>query len=192
MSLSVESIFRNKITEVNMLCILDVILGGALLLVGRKLFWLFVGAIGFVIGIQVATRFFHGSELITIFAGLVLGIIFAILAIFLESIAIAIAGFLGGGYILLSITALFGLDKGAVTWIAFIIGGIIGLVLISFLFDWALIIISSLAGASMVVSGINFGMATGGLIFLILLIAGVLIQASELRRNGPRRRSKTA
>jgi len=175
-----------------MLGILDIILGGALLLVGRKLFWLFVGAIGFVIGIQVATRFFHGSELIAIVAGLVLGIIFAVLAIFLESIAIAIAGFLGGGYILLSITALFGLDKGAVTWIAFIIGGIIGLVLISFLFDWALIIISSLAGASMVVSGFNFGMATGGLIFLILFIAGVLIQGSELRRNGPRRRSNAA
>jgi len=92
----------------------------------------------------------------------------------------------------LSITALFGLDKGAVTWIAFIIGGIIGLALISFLFDWALIIISSLAGASMVVSGFNFGTATGGLIFLILLIAGVLIQGSELRRNGPRRRSNAA
>jgi hypothetical protein len=175
-----------------MLGFLDIVLGGGLLLFGRKLFWLFVGVIGFVIGIQVATRFFHGSELITIVAGLVFGIIFAVLAIFLESIAIAIAGFLGGGYILLSVTALFGLDKGAVTWIAFIIGGIIGLALISFLFDWALITISSLAGASMVVSGFNFGMATGGLIFLILLIAGVLIQGSELRRNGPRRKSNAA
>jgi hypothetical protein len=175
-----------------MLGFFDIILGGALLLVGRKLFWLFVGVIGFVIGIQVATRFFHGSELITIVAGVVLGIIFAILAIFLESIAIAVAGFLGGGYILLSISALFGLDKGAVTWIAFIIGGIIGLALISFLFDWALISISSLAGASMIVSGFHFGLATGGLIFIILLIAGILIQGSELRRNGPRRRSKTA
>ena len=175
-----------------MLSILDVIFGGALLLFGRKLFWLFVGAIGFVVGIQVATRFFHGSELVTIVAGLVLGIIFALLAIFLESIAIAIAGFLGGGYILLSVAALFGLDKGAATWIAFIIGGIIGLILVSILFDWALIIISSLAGASMVVSGFNFGIATGGLIFLVLLIVGVLIQASELRKNGPRRRQNTS
>ena len=57
-----------------MLGILVIIFGGALLLVGRKLFWLFVGVIGFVIGIQVATRFFHGSELITIVAGVVLGI----------------------------------------------------------------------------------------------------------------------
>jgi len=175
-----------------MLGILNVVFGGALLLFGRKLFWLFVGALGFVVGIQVATRFFHGSELVTIVAGLVLGIIFALLAIFLESIAIAIAGFLGGGYILLNITALFGLDKGVATWLAFIIGGIIGLILVSILFDWALIIISSLAGASMVVSGFNFGIATGGLIFLVLLIVGVLIQASELRKNGSRRRQNTS
>ena len=70
-----------------MLGFLDIIFGGALLLVGRKLFWLLVGAIGFAIGIQVATRFFHGSELTTIVAGLVLGIIFAVLAIFVELIA---------------------------------------------------------------------------------------------------------
>jgi hypothetical protein len=175
-----------------MLGFLNVILGGLLLLVGRKLFWLFVGAIGFVIGIQVATRFFQGSELITIVAGLVLGIVFAVLAVFLESVAIGIAGFLGGGYILLNITTLFGLDKGAATWIVFIIGGIIGVVLISFLFDWALIIISSLAGASMVVSGFNFGTATSILVFLILVIAGVLIQGSDLRKNGPRRKYNTA
>ena len=175
-----------------MLGFLNVIIGGALLLFGRKLFWLFVGSIGFVIGIQVATRFFHGSELIAIIAGLVLGIIFAVLAIFLESIAIGIAGFLGGGYIFLSIAGLFSLDKGPVTWIAFIIGGIIGVTLISFLFDWALIGISSLAGASMVVSGFNFRTAASDLIFLVLFITGVLIQGSELRKNGSRHKQSTS
>jgi hypothetical protein len=168
-----------------MLGFLDVILGGALLLVGRKLFWLFVGAIGFAIGIQVATRFFHGSELMTIIAGLVIGVIFAVLAIFVESIAIAIAGFLGGGYILLNIITLLGLDKGVWIWIAFIIGGIIGLAIIAFLFDWALITISSLAGASMVISGFNIASVTASVVFLVLFFAGVIIQGSELRKNGP-------
>jgi hypothetical protein len=175
-----------------MLGLLNVIFGGALLLVGRKLFWLLVGAIGFVIGIQIATRIFHGSEVISIIAGLVVGVIFAMLAIFLESVAIGIAGFLGGGYILLSIISLFGLDKGVMTWIAFIIGGIIGMVLVIFLFDWALISISSLAGASMVVSGLNIGAANAGLVFFILLIVGVFIQSTELRKNGPRRRLTTS
>lgn len=172
-----------------MLSFLNILIGGSLLLVGRKIFWLLVGAIGFVIGIQVAFRFFHGSELIAIIAGLVLGVIFAVLAIFLESVAIGIAGFLGGGYILLSLITLMGLDKGPITWISFIIGGIIGVALISFLFDWALISISSLAGASMVVSGLNLSPAIAGLVYFILLIAGVLIQGSELRKNGPRTKS---
>jgi hypothetical protein len=175
-----------------MLGILNVVIGGALLVVGRKLFWLFVGAIGFVIGIQVATRFFHGSELITIFAGLMLGIIFAVLAIFLESIAIGIAGFLGGGYALLSIVTLINFDYGPIAWIAFILGGIIGIALVAFLFDWALISISSLGGASMVVGGLHIGPSTGSMVFLILLIAGVLIQGAELRNNGSRREHSPA
>jgi hypothetical protein len=175
-----------------MLSFLNVVLGGALLVVGRKLFWLLVGAIGFVIGIQVSNRFFNGSELMTIAAGLVLGIIFALVAIFLETIAIGIAGFLGGGYVLLTIAALFGLDKGAMTWTAFILGGVIGVTLIAFLFDWALISISSLAGASMIVGGLHFGPSTGSVVFLVLLIAGVLIQGTELRKNGPRREHSLA
>ena len=171
-----------------MLSILNIVLGGTLLVLGRRLFWLFVAAIGFVIGIQAANRFFHGSELTTIIAGLVLGIIFALIAIFVESLAIGIAGFLGGGYVLLSIASLFGFDQGATTWVAFILGGIIGVALIAFLFDWALISISSLAGASMIVGGLHFGPSTTSVVFLILLIAGVLIQGSELRKNGPRRK----
>jgi hypothetical protein len=175
-----------------MLAFLNIVLGGTLLVVGRRLFWLFVAGIGFVTGILVATRFFHGSELVTILVGLVLGIIFAGLAIFLESIAIGIAGFLGGGYVLLSIAALLGLDKGAVPWIAFILGGVIGVALIAFLFDWTLISISSLAGAAMVVGALHFAPSTGSVVFLILLIAGVLIQGTELRRNGSRRQHSPA
>ncbi len=174
-----------------MLNFLNVILGGALLVAGRKLFWLLVGAIGFGIGILVATRFFHGSELMTIVAGLVLGIIFAGLAIFLESIAIGLAGFLGGGYALLGIAALFGFDRAAAAWIVFLVGGILGVALIAILFDWALISISSLAGASMVVSAFPFRPATAGLIYLGLLLAGVLIQGAALRneKRGAEQRS---
>ena len=166
-----------------MLNLINAVFGGVLLVAGRKLFWFLVGAVGFGIGILVATRFFHGSELVTILAGLLLGVIFALLAIFLESVAIALAGFLGGGYVLLNIAALLGFDKGALAWIAFIAGGIIGVALVAFLFDWALISISSLAGASMIVNAFQFRPATSGLIFFLLLIAGVVIQGTVLRRE---------
>ena len=166
-----------------MLNLLSIIIGGALLVAGRKIFWLFVGAIGFVIGIEIATRFFHGSELTMILAGLVLGLIFAGLAVFVESIAIGIAGFLGGGYVLLSLATMLGFDKGLISGIAFIVGGILGVILVVLLFDWALISISSLAGASIVVRALPLAAATAGLVYLGLLLAGVLMQGSALRNE---------
>ena len=166
-----------------MLNLINMIFGGALLLAGRKLFWLFVGAIGFAIGVQVALRFFRGPEWMTILIGIGLGIAFAVLAIFMETLAIGIAGFLGGGYILLNLAGLVGLDKGILTWIIFIIGGILGAALVAFLFDWALISISSLAGASMIVNAFQFRPGAAALIFFILVIVGVVFQGSALRRD---------
>src|SRR5512142_2581768 len=168
----------------SVISIFDLILGAILLVAGRRLFWLMVGAIGFVIGVMLATRFFHGSEVTMILAGLVLGIIFALLAIFLESVAIGIAGFLGGGYVLLSIATMLGLDRGGFsTWIIFAIGGVLGVILVALLFSWALITISSLAGASMVVAAFGISAATAGVVFIGLVIAGVLIQGTAMRRE---------
>lgn len=167
-----------------MLNLINLILGGVLLVAGRKLFWLFVGAAGFVTGIQLATRFWQGSDMLVIVAGLVLGVIFALLAIFLQAIVIGIAGFLSGGYILTVLATLLGMDlTGATAWVIYIVGGILGLILVSVLFDWALITLSSLAGASLIVQAFSSEGATGGLIFFILVIAGVVIQGSILRRE---------
>jgi hypothetical protein len=164
-----------------MLNLVNTILGGALLVAGRKLFWLFVGAAGFVTGMQLATSFTQSSEGLAIIIGLVIGFIFAVLAIFLQRIAIAIAGFLAGGYILTTLAGVLGMDVGALVWIIYVVGGIIGVILVSLLFDWALITLSSLAGASLVVQGFFPQNTTGGLIFFILFIIGVVIQGSVLR-----------
>lgn len=164
--------------------IFDLILGVVLLVAGRRLFWLLVGGIGFVIGVMLAQQFFHGSELTIVLAGLVLGIIFALLAVFLESIAIGIAGFLGGGYVLLSIAGMLGLNQNnLMTWVIFAVGGVIGVILVAVLFSWAIITISSLAGASMVVTAFGMTAATAGLVFIGLVIAGVLIQGTAMRRE---------
>lgn len=162
-----------------MLSLINAILGSALLVAGRKLFWLFVAAAGFVTGFQLSTRYWQGSEGLSIIVGLVVGAIFAILAIFLQTIAIGVAGFLAGGYILQTLMAMIGFETAASTWIIFIIGGIIGVLLVSFLFDWAIITLSSLAGATLLVQAFN--LQSSGLIFIILFLAGVIIQGTALR-----------
>ncbi|HET9910393.1 MAG TPA: hypothetical protein VFQ13_00820 [Anaerolineales bacterium] len=167
-----------------MLNVISLILGSALLVAGRKLFWLFVGAAGFVTGIQLATRFWQGSDVLAVIIGLAIGVIFALLAIFLQTIVIGIAGFLSGGYVLTVLVTMLGMDiTGSMTWIVYITGGILGVILVSVLFDWALITLSSLAGASMVIQAFSPQGATGGLLFFILFMAGVIIQGSILRRE---------
>ncbi len=134
-----------------MLNLLNLVLGGALLVAGRKLFWLFVGVAGFVTGIELTTRFWHGSAALAVIVGLVVGVIFALLAIFLQTIAIGVAGFLAGGYILTVLAGMLGISSGGSFWIIYIVGGILGVLLVAFLFDWAIITLSSLAGASNVI-----------------------------------------
>jgi hypothetical protein len=172
-----------------MLNVVSLLLGGSLLVAGRKLFWLFVGVIGFITGLQLAARFWKGPEGMNLVVGLVIGVIFALLAIFLETIAIAVAGFLAGGFVLTTFSTMLGIDSRAFFWIIYIVGGIIGVVLVMLLFDWALITLSSLAGASLIVQSLFSQRAAGGLIFFIIFIIGVVIQGSVLRsEEGPPRR----
>jgi hypothetical protein len=166
-----------------MLNVISLILGVALLVAGRNLFWLFVGAVGFVTGMQLATQFWQGPELLAIIVGLVVGVIFALLAIFLQSVAIGIAGFLAGGYILTVLAGMIGLNQGAFSWIVYIIGGIIGVLLVIFLFDWAIITLSSLAGASLITQALLLPSGIGGVIFIALVIVGVVIQGSMMQRE---------
>jgi len=165
--------------EVEMLSVISLILGGALLIAGRKLFWLFVGAAGFIAGLQLATQFWRGPEILAIVIGLVVGVIFAVLAIFLQGVAIGVAGFLAGGYVFTVLAGMIGLNQGAFSWIVYLIGGIIGVLLVIFLFDWALITLSSLAGASLITQALGIS----GVLFLALVIVGVVIQGSMLQRE---------
>jgi hypothetical protein len=164
--------------------LIRLIMGIALLALGRKLYWLMVGVIGFVVGYLLAAEFFSGAaEWLLILIGLVAGLIGAVLAVFLQSVAIAIAGFLGGGFVAIQLLTLFGFGNGTFSWIPFIVGGILGVILVSVLFDWALIVLSSLIGAFMVTQVINPNLDTSSFIFFILLILGIVIQALIKRRE---------
>ena len=170
--------------EVEILSLVSLILGAALLIAGRKLFWLFVGAAGFIAGLQLATQFWQGPELLAVVIGLAVGVVFALLAIFLQSVAIGVAGFLAGGYIFSVLGGMIGLNQGAFSWIVYLIGGIVGVLLVIFLFDWALITLSSLAGASLITQVLLLPSGLGGMIFLALVILGVVIQGFTMQREG--------
>ncbi len=169
--------------EVDMLAIINFLLGAALLVLGRKLFWLFVAAGGFVAGVLFATRIIHAPEWLTLIIGIVTGILFAVLAIFLRVIAIGLAGFFLGGSILTTFATALGINTGGLDWAVYVIGGVIGIILVALLFDWALITLSSFAGASLIVQALNLSGTISNLIFVVLFIIGVVIQGTILRND---------
>ena len=160
-----------------MLFVINLILGIGLLLAGRRLFWLFIAAAGFFAGVELVNRFWQGSEVVALLVGIVIGVLFALLAMGIKSIAISIAGFLLGGSAALSLASTFGFETGLL--ILYIIGGVAGLIFISAFFDWALIVISSFTGASIIADTINVNSAMAGLVFIALLIAGIVIQSRD-------------
>jgi len=161
---------------------LRILSGVGLLVFGRKLFWLFVGLIGFASGIQAATRFFPGQpEWMILAIALTAGVLGALLALFLQWLAIGLAGFLAGAYIVVRFFHVSGLGTSGMNWLFFLIGGIIGLILMVILFDWALIILSSLAGAGLITESVHVDHSSAMLLFIVLVIVGILIQSRLMK-----------
>ncbi|MEW6405004.1 MAG: hypothetical protein AB1649_24675 [Chloroflexota bacterium] len=165
-----------------MLAVINVLLGIGLIVAGRKLFWLFIAAGGFIAGVRLASEFIGGPEWILLVIGIVTGILFAVLAVFLRVIAIGLAGFFIGGSILTVMAGAMQIENGG-GWIVYLIGGIIGIILVSLLFDWALITLSSFAGAALVLQTFNMNPSIIAPLFLFLVVIGIWIQGTVKRRE---------
>lgn len=160
--------------------VVDVLLGLGLLIFGRKLFWFFTGVIGFMAGTAVAVNLFAGLPAWQVgVAGLVVGAVTAVTAIYAQKFAIGLVGFLSGGIFLLRLMAM--LEVTAVShfgWLIFIIGGILGTIFLYWIFDWALLTLSSLAGASLISGAFPFKRFNEAALFFILFALGIAIQIS--------------
>jgi len=166
--------------------LLRILAGVALLVAGRRLFWLFVGLIGFISGARMASHFFPGQpEWIVLAVALTAGVLGALLALFLQWLAIGLAGFLAGAYIVVNLLHLSGWETGGIDWLLFFIGGILGTILIIVLFDWALIILSSLAGAGLIIETLHADRGLAAMLFIALFIVGIVVQSHVTRMKKP-------
>ena len=165
--------------------ITNVLVGLALLFLGKKLFWLFVGAIGFIGASDMAARYFNGLPdwqilIIAVAAGLG-GVL---LAIFFQKVAILLVGFYTGGYLVVSLLNTLNMaPPPALPWAPFVIGGLLCAVLLYLLFDWTLIVLSSLAGAAFISQTILISAVPSAILLTALFLAGVVIQGGMLKKR---------
>jgi hypothetical protein len=164
--------------------ILSAAIGVVVLFFGRKLFWLCVAALGFAAGVTLASQLVNEpTALLQLTFALLLGFIGALLALFLQKLAIGLVGFLAGGRFAVGLVATFVTQYASHYWLIFIIGGLIGTVLLLMLFDWALIFVSSLIGAHLITSAISLPPTGEILLFSALVLFGVLVQAATMRKR---------
>ncbi len=173
---------------------LKILAGLAVLFFGRRLFWLFVGCVGFIVGFELAGDMLQGQpEWVILVIALGVGVLGAIASVFLQRIFIVVAGFFAGGYCLFNFAPTVLHSNGEVVqWIAFAVGGLLGAILSIALLDPALIILSSLAGATAVSQNVPLEPPARTVLFIVLLVLGIGVQVGEYARETKPQRSPQA
>ena len=116
------------------------------------------------------------------------------MAVTLRKIALGAAGFLVGGYLLMGLLATTGqehqvalaIGRGGpqvAPWLAFLVGGLLGAVLMNALFVWTLIVLSSMSGAALICESLRLGTQPSTIVFTILVFIGILAQSGLMRRT---------
>lgn len=161
--------------------ILQIVFGLAILLLGRRLFWVFVGSMGFITATEFAVSSMAAQpEWLIVLIGLAAGIIGALLAVFFQAGAIALAGLLGGGYLGILFTRSLQVSNQTAHIIAYAIGAVVGLIVFLIFFDSALIAVSSFVGSYILVQQFDLKATYFWLILIVVAFIGVGVQLQQI------------
>lgn len=164
--------------------IILLVLGIALLFMGRRLFWLFAGIVGFAFGWYLIAGLLHLTGLVGLLIALVAGLICAGLVRWLGKWAIRIIAALAGAALVPAALANLGMMGGIsqVAWAA--IGAAIGFFFAWFAEKWALIALSAVLGAQMIMDAVkalipSLSPTVFLLAIVVLAVIGILFQSRQ-------------
>jgi len=157
------------------------IIGGIILFMGRELNFLFAGGMAALIGFRLTPKLPPAWPEWSDYAFIVgLAVVAAAAVIANERAGYFISGFLAGGFVLVEY-----FEPGVLTLplVPFIVGGVIGALIIGVFTEWALIVVTSLIGAIYATTLFRLTptaeiLVAGGL-FVIGALAQVLIMRSQ-------------
>ena len=161
---------------------------------GRRLYWIFVALGGFAIGWEFARAISSGmSEWVAVLIGAILGIVLAFLSLKFTKWIVTLAAFFALGTVTVDVVRWLGAEaaKGSAGyWIAYIIGGLIGALLIRIFFNWGLMVLTALLGAGAVATGITHFVSNEpkwlqAVLFVVVLILGLSYQVRSFRGKKP-------
>jgi hypothetical protein len=172
---------------------LPVLLGAVLLLVGRRLFWLLIATLGFLFAFTLVQRMSpEVSQPLHWVLAIAAGLVGALLAIFAQKLAVGAAGMLFGAYTTLWILERYGVDLGNWEWVALVAGGVVAAVLALLVLETALVVLSSILGASLLAGATRLDGLPVVVVFAVLLVVGIAVQLGSGGGKPRRERSKAS
>jgi hypothetical protein len=158
-----------------------IVLGLLSLLLGKRLFWLFAGVVGFALGWWLMG--FINQDVLRIVVGIIVGLILAGLSRFLGKWAIRIVAAIAGFVILPMLLGNLGMLGGLSEFLWAVLGAVLGFVLALFLADWTLIFLSSILGAGLILNGAQVLLpmteAARMIVGFVLIAVGVIVQSRQ-------------
>lgn len=155
-----------------------VAVGLLLLLLGKRLFWLFVAGAGFVVVFRFATDGLNVEpEWVALLVATVAGLVGALLASWIQWVAVGVGGFLAGGHAVVRLVEMTGYQTELAPLFFFVVGGLVGALLLVALFNPALVLLSSAVGAGLIVETLPLGKPEDLVAFGGLLLVGVVVQS---------------
>lgn len=158
--------------------------GSLLLVLGRKLFWLFVAAGGYLISTTFVPQLLPNQpESIILTISIMAGLTGALMAVMVQKFAVGLTGFVAGGYFVYYLLQNILLNTGQAQWLAILAGGLVGAVLAGSMIDWALILVTTTSGVTLVSQGLALPMPFSAILMLCLYILGIFVQGNLAARD---------
>lgn len=162
--------------------------GLVLALVGRHVFWLAVGLVGFLVASSLAQALLPDLDpTVRTIAALVVGVAGAVVTLASLRLVAAVAGALLLAIVARALFVLY-VDDSAVQWVVFVGAGLLGWLLVRGLFDLGIIVTTALGGGWYVATGLGgadvpVAPSTTLWIGLAVAVVGVVVQTGLLRRS---------
>ncbi len=169
--------------QLDFISLFPIILGALLLFFGRKIFWLFIGAAIFMAIMAFVPRYVPHHNSLIFFIAVGVGLVAAVVGVFMQKIALRLAGFLAGGFLFFTVWERYALASSLPWWAPFVFGGLLGALLLSFLFDWALIVLSAATGGVLITENLDLRPPVRLVILVVLVLIGIVVQARMKSRK---------
>ncbi|MEM9597565.1 MAG: DUF4203 domain-containing protein [Acidobacteriota bacterium] len=177
--------FLNHVTATDLVAIG---LGLALLVLGRRLFWLALAGVGFLAAVVLTRQLLaDAAPLVQLALALGAGLLGAFVAVTAQRLALSFGGFVVGAFGAAWGLQTFAPDLG--NWIlpAALVAGVLGVLLAHSLFEVALVVVSSGAGAALVAGASGLTPPKDLWLAVGLFVVGLVAQSGG--DKAPRRKS---